>query len=350
MSLAVVRSRAIDGLDAPAVMVEVHLANGLPSFTLVGLADTEVKEARERVRAALQQQRVGVSAQQAHHGQSGAGRSAQGVGPLRSADRARHPGRRRPDRRRRRSTATNSPASCRWPASCARCAARWQWRWRVRREGRPRALVLPAGQRARRALADGARRPRAAHLLEVVRRCSRATPRRRWPRRQRAGRQRQPIITDLRDVKGQAGAKRALEIAAAGGHSLLMVGPPGTGKSMLAQRLPGLLPPMTEDEALASAAMQAWPAGFDAARWRPAPVPRAAPLGQRAWRWSAAARRRGRARSRWRTAACCSSTNCPSCRAPRSKRCASRWKPAASRSRAPRGRPRSRRASCWSRR
>uniref|UniRef100_UPI002350BC20 magnesium chelatase domain-containing protein n=1 Tax=Azohydromonas sediminis TaxID=2259674 RepID=UPI002350BC20 len=53
MSLAVVRSRALDGLDAPEVQVEVHLANGLPSFTLVGLADTEVKEARERVRAAL---------------------------------------------------------------------------------------------------------------------------------------------------------------------------------------------------------------------------------------------------------------------------------------------------------
>jgi magnesium chelatase family protein len=54
MSLAVIRSRALDGLSAPEVTVEVHLANGLPSFTLVGLADTEVKEARERVRAALQ--------------------------------------------------------------------------------------------------------------------------------------------------------------------------------------------------------------------------------------------------------------------------------------------------------
>ena len=53
MSLATIASRALDGLDAPAVQVEVHLANGLPSFTLVGLADTEVKEARERVRAAL---------------------------------------------------------------------------------------------------------------------------------------------------------------------------------------------------------------------------------------------------------------------------------------------------------
>ena len=61
---------------------------------------------------------------------------------------------------------------------------------------------------------------------------------------------------DLREVKGQAGAKRALEIAAAGGHSLLLVGPPGTGKSMLAQRLPGLLPPLSDEEALASAALR----------------------------------------------------------------------------------------------
>ena len=74
-------------------------------------------------------------------------------------------------------------------------------------------------------------------------------------------------LPDLRDVKGQAGAKRALEIAAAGGHSLLMVGPPGTGKSMLAQRLAGLLPPMSRRRgARAGARRSAWPARFDAAR------------------------------------------------------------------------------------
>ena len=171
MSFAVVHSRALRGLDAPAVTVEVHLANGLPSFTLVGLADTEVKESRERVRAALQTQRPRVPAQQAHHGQPGAGRPAQGVGPLRPADRARHPRRQRPDRRRRGSPASSSPASCRWRRAAAGARRAGDGAGAAARAGGDAAHAgAAARQRATRRRWSAACAVRGAgHLLDVVR-------------------------------------------------------------------------------------------------------------------------------------------------------------------------------------
>ena len=114
-----------------------------------------------------------------------------------------------------------------------------------------------------------------------------------------------------------------------------MLGPPGTGKSMLAARLPGILPPMSEAEALESAAVLV--AGEHRLRCRVLDRTRPFALritAHRPRRWSAAACRRARAKSRWRTTACCSSTSCPSSRAMRSKRCASRSNREASRSRA----------------
>ena len=276
MSLAVVASRALDGLAAPEVHVEVHLANGLPSFTLVGLADTEVKEARERVRAALAEsgfafphnKRITVNLAPADLPKE-SGRfdlpialgilAAQGV-----IDGARLAG--------REFAGELSLAGELRPVRGALALAL------AAREKVPRpTLVLPAASAAEAARVDGLDIRAAHHLAEVVQALQPVDgaaadalplPRARPEPAGVAG-----AAFDLRDVKGQALAKRALEIAAAGHHSMLLVGPPGTGKSMLAQRLPGLLPPMADDEALATAALHSISAGgFDAAQWRSRPV------------------------------------------------------------------------------
>jgi len=142
----------------------------------------------------------------------------------------------------------------------------------VQREGSPRRLVLPWASAQEAARASAVQVCGARHLLDVVQAMmpgDAAQPLAITPPPPETP---APAGADLRDVRGQAAARRALEVAAAGRHSLLMVGPPGSGKSMLAQRLPGLLPPMDDDEALAAAALAGLaPGGFDAARWRQRP-------------------------------------------------------------------------------
>ena len=332
------------GWRRPRCTVEVHLANGLPSFTLVGLADTEVKESRERVRAALQQsgfafphnKRITVNLAPADlPKESGRFDLPIALGILAAGGQL--------DAARLAGCEFAGELSLAGELRPVRGALALALALRAQ-AGAGRALVLPAGQRrARRRWCRGLRRARApttccrwcASLLPGdarARRCraARPLPRRRRPR----------PAPDLRDVKGQAGAKRALEIAAAGGHSLLLVGPPGTGKSMLAQRLPGLLPPMDEDEALASAALLglARAGGRRPARFGRRPGARAAPLGQRGGagrRRLAAAAGRDLARAR-RRAVPRRAARVPARR--RWRRCASRWRAAASRSRARRGR------------
>jgi magnesium chelatase family protein len=272
MTLAVVTSRALDGLDAPAVQVEVHLANGLPSFTLVGLADTEVKEARERVRAALassglgfpHNKRITVNLAPAElPKESGRFDLPIALGILAAAgqiDAAKLAG--------FEFAGELSLAGELRPVRGALALA-----LAVKRELHPRALVLPQASAAEAALVDGVRIHGAQHLLDVVGALlpgDAAQPLALMPVLPQRAASRHP---NLRDVRGQGAAKRVLEIAAAGAHSVLMVGPPGTGKSMLAARLAGLLPPMAEPEALASAALQGLtPQGFDPARWGVRPV------------------------------------------------------------------------------
>jgi len=138
----------------------------------------------------------------------------------------------------------------------------------LRRIGSRRALVLPRASAQEAALVQGLAIHPAGHLLDVVQAMRHGEEAAALPRAEARPIAQPPALADLRDVKGQSAAKRALEVAAAGGHSLLMVGPPGTGKSMLAQRFAGLLPPLTEAQALESAAVLSLTGSFDVARWR----------------------------------------------------------------------------------
>ena len=272
MAFAVVHSRTLRGLDAPAVTVEVHLANGLPSFTLVGLAETEVKESRERVRAALQtsglefphNKRVTVSLAPADlPKESGRFDLPIALGILAAAGHI--------DATRLADFEFAGELSLGGelrPVHGALAVGLALHRTATSTE-RARTLVLPLASADEMASVGGLSVRGAAHLLDVVRALlpgdaadasglHEARPLRRSE---------PPPLPDLRDVKGQAAARRALEIAAAGELSLLMVGPPGTGKSMLAQRLGGLLPELSHEAALESAAILSVAGAFNAARW-----------------------------------------------------------------------------------
>jgi len=278
MSLSLVQSRALLGLDAASVTVEVHLANGLPSFMLVGLADVEVKEARERVRSAIQN-----SGLEFPHNK----RITVNLAP---ADLPKDSGR------------FDLPIALGILAASGQIdAARltgYEFAGELSLSGELRPvrgalamslalhagrvvtqLVLPPGSAQEAALVPGAQVYSARHLLDVVQHflpqtpdAPPAEPSAGWARVVASPSSQTAPYLDLADVKGQLGAKRALEIAAAGGHSLLLMGPPGSGKSMLAQRFAGLLPAMTTDEALQSAAVASLGGRFSLDRWAQRPT------------------------------------------------------------------------------
>ncbi|WP_324780091.1 YifB family Mg chelatase-like AAA ATPase [Thiobacillus sedimenti] len=264
MAVAVVTSRALNGMHAPEVVVEAHLANGLPAFTLVGLPETEVKEARDRVRAAIQNARFEFPAR----------RITVNLAP---ADLPKESGR------------FDLPialailaASGQIPADRFKQAefagelaltgglrpVRGALAMALATRAAGRQLVLPVESAGEAVLASGVDVFGATSLLEV---CG-------WlagqaPLAAPTARAADPVpdYPDFADVKGQSATKRALEVAAAGGHSVLLAGPPGTGKSMLAARFPGILPEMDEAEALEAAAVASLNGGFRQEHWRRRP-------------------------------------------------------------------------------
>lgn len=266
MAFAILHCRAAIGVEAPPVTIEVFLSGGLPTFNVVGLAQTAVRESKDRVRGALMsggfrfpQERITVNLGPADMPKSG-GRFDLPIALGILAASKQLPADEIADKEFYGELALNGalrPVPGMLPAAIKAAAA-------------GRTIVVPNENGSEAALARGTVHA-ASSLLDVtamvhgqriedaaVVRCETHAGVHDYP--------------DLADVRGQAFACRAIEIAAAGRHNILLVGPPGTGKSMLAQRLPGLLPPMSDEEAMETAAVESVLGGsIDTATWRRRP-------------------------------------------------------------------------------
>ncbi|MES2739536.1 MAG: YifB family Mg chelatase-like AAA ATPase [Pseudomonadota bacterium] len=270
MSLAVLRSRALAGMLAPEVTVEVHLANGLPQFTIVGLPDTEVKESRDRVRAALQNggfempsRRITVNLAPADlPKESGRFDLPIALGILAASQQI--PG----DQLAHYEFAGELSLSGQLRPIRGALAMTFAMQ---NSPGAARAFILPLANADEAALVTQAAVYPASSLLQVCAHFAARSPEAALQRYHTTLPEAPRGYPDLAEVKGQHQAKRALEIAAAGAHSVLMIGPPGAGKTMLATRFAGLLPAMSDQEALEAAAVQSVGGRFEPANWKRRP-------------------------------------------------------------------------------
>lgn len=267
MNIAIIYSRAQIGISAPLVTIEVHITRGLPSLSIVGLPETAVKESKDRVRSAILSNhyefplgRITVNLAPADLPKDGARFDLPIALGILIASKQLPEG-------------TSQQYEFAGELSLTgelRCVKGMLAFTHACRQAKHK-LILPAKNADEASLVSNVRIHAAAHLMEV---CSHISGNKEIAlHRKKVNFTAPSKENDFSDVYGQNHAKRALEIAAAGGHHLIMIGPPGSGKTMLAERLPGILPPMTESEALESAAiLSVSNQGFDPEKWRQRPV------------------------------------------------------------------------------